>query len=56
LRKFAPYEESPLDILCERRRMVFSRGPAKGQYQGTRYIPTRMGNRVREILSEAGVL
>lgn len=56
LRRFAPYEESPLDILCERRREMVPAGPYKGRYQGTRYVPTRLGKRVREILRERGIL
>jgi hypothetical protein len=56
LRRFAPFEESPLEILCERRRQTIGSGPYKGRYQGTRYVPTRLGKRVREILQEWGVL
>lgn len=56
LRPFAPFEESPLEILCERRRETVPSGPYKGRYQGTRYVPTRLGKRVREILQESGIL
>lgn len=56
LRPFAPWSESPLEILCERRRQTIPDGPYKGRYQGTRYIPTKLGDRVREILEESGVL
>jgi hypothetical protein len=56
LRRFAPWDESPLEILCERRRETVPSGPYKGRYQGTRYIPTRLGKRVREILQEWGIL
>lgn len=56
LRPFAPWEESPLAILCERRRETVPAGPYKGRYQGTRYVPTPLGKRVREILREWGVL
>ena len=56
LRRFAPFEESPLEILCERRREVVPSGPYKGRYQSTHYIPTKLGKRVREILEEKGVL
>ena len=56
LRKFAPYEESPLDILCTRQRHTVPSGPYKGRYQGTRYIPTKLGMRVKEILQEWGVM
>jgi hypothetical protein len=54
LRSFAPYHESPLDIICERRREVFDKGPLKGTYQGTQYVLTKLGKRVREILKEIG--
>jgi hypothetical protein len=56
LRRFAPWTDSPLEILCERRRMMVPDGPQKGRYQGTRYIPTRLGHRVREILRERGIM
>lgn len=56
LRRFDPYAESPLDLLCERRREVFSRGPGKGTYKGMRYIPTALGKRVRQKLKELGKL
>lgn|GEM_PF-6388050 len=56
LRPFAPWEESPLDILCERRRETVPSGPYKGRYQGTRYVPTPLGKRVRQLLQEWGVL
>jgi hypothetical protein len=56
LRKFAPFAESPLEILCDRRREVFSKGPMKGQYKGTRYVLTRLGNRVKEILIEKAII
>jgi hypothetical protein len=56
LRPFAPWEESPLEILCDRRRETVPSGPYKGRYQGTRYVPTPLGKRVREILQEWGVL
>lgn len=55
LRKFSPWD-SPLDILCERRRETVPNGPFKGMYQGTRYIPTRLGKRVRAILHEQKIL
>ena len=55
LRKFSMWD-SPLDLICERIREVFPKGPAKGQYQGTRYVPTRLGKRVREILEESGAI
>lgn len=56
LRRFAPYSESPLEILCDRRRETIAKGPFKGRYQGTRYVPTMLGKRVREILQEWGIL
>lgn len=56
LRKFAPFAESPLEILCERRREVFPSGSNKGEYKGTRYTVTRLGARVREILAAQGGL
>ncbi|TMJ20177.1 MAG: hypothetical protein E6G92_10615 [Alphaproteobacteria bacterium] len=56
LRKFAPWQESPLEILCDRQRVMVSNGPFKGRYQGTRYSPTPLGRRVRDILTEWGVL
>jgi hypothetical protein len=56
LRSFAPFEESPLEILCRRQREVVAKGLHKGKYQGTRYITTKLGDRVREILCEWGVL
>jgi len=56
LRRFDPWSESPLEILCERRRETIAKGPFKGRYQGTRYVPTRLGHRVREILQEWGIL
>lgn len=56
LRPFAPWDDSPLEILCERRRVTIASGPYKGRYQGTRYVPTRLGGRVREILQELGIL
>jgi hypothetical protein len=56
LRRFAPYSDSPLEILCERRREIVPTGPYKGRYQGTRYVPTRLGRRVREILQEWGIM
>jgi hypothetical protein len=56
LRPFAPWDESPLEILCDRHRETVPSGPYKGRYQGTRYIPTPLGRRVREILQEWGVL
>ncbi|WOF43182.1 hypothetical protein KNJ79_19000 [Sphingopyxis indica] len=56
LRPFAPWEESPLEILCRRQREVVAKGPYKGKYQGTRYLPTSLGKRVREILNEWGVI
>jgi hypothetical protein len=56
LRRFDPYAASPLDLLCERRREVFSRGPAKGNYRGMRYIPTALGQRVLRKLKELGEL
>ena len=52
LRRFAPYDESPLDILVRRTREVWTDAPLKGQYRGTRYTPTNLGVRVREILLE----
>lgn len=55
LRKFSIWD-SPLDLLCERRRETVPSGPYKGRYQGTRYIPTRLGKRVREILQEQKIL
>jgi hypothetical protein len=56
LRRFDPYAASPLDLLCERRREVFSRGPAKGNYKGMRYIPTALGQRVLRKLKDLGEL
>jgi hypothetical protein len=56
LRRFDPYAASPLDLLCERRREVFSNGPAKGNYKGVRYIPTALGKRVLQKLKELGKL
>lgn len=56
LRPFDRWAESPLEILCERRRETVATGPYKGRYQGTRYVPTRLGVRVREILQEWGIL
>jgi hypothetical protein len=56
LRPFAPWTDSPLEILCERRRETIASGAEKGRYQGTRYVPTRLGQRVREILQEWGIL
>ncbi len=56
LRRFAPWEQSPLEILCDRRRETVPSGPYKGRYQGTRYVPTPLGKRVREILQEWGVV
>ena len=56
LRRFDPWSSSPLEILCERRREMVQAGPYKGRYQGTRYIPTKLGRRVRDILVERGVL
>jgi hypothetical protein len=56
LRRFAPYAESPLDIICTRHREVFRTGAQKGQYKGTRYSLTRLGQRVRAILMAEGVL
>lgn len=56
LRRFDPYALSPLDLLCERRREVFSRGPAKGTYKGMRYIPTALGQRVLQKLKDLGKL
>ena len=52
LRRFARFSDSPLEILCERRREVFPSGPSKGLYRGTRYYPTKLGARVYEILKE----
>jgi hypothetical protein len=56
LRRFAPWTDSPLEILCDRRRETFPSGPDKGRYQGTRYVPTPLGKRVHQILEEWGVL
>lgn len=56
LRRFDPFAASPLDLLCERRREVFSRGPSKGSYKGMRYIPTALGTRVLQKLRELGKL
>ncbi|NJO13872.1 MAG: hypothetical protein HC870_01235 [Rhizobiales bacterium] len=56
LRRFDPVAQSPLDLLCERRREVFSRGPHKGNYKGMRYIPTALGQRVLRKLKELGML
>lgn len=56
LRRFDRWADSPLEILCERRREVVPSGPYKGQYQGTTYIPNKLGKRVREILQEWGEL
>jgi hypothetical protein len=56
LRRFAPYHESPLDIVCERRREVFDKGPMKGTYQGVQYVLTKLGKRVRDILKELGII
>ena len=56
LRKFAPYDESPLEILCVRRRETVPTGPYKGRYQGTTYEVTKLGARVRDILKEMGIL
>ena len=56
LRKFAPWDESPLEILCDRQRVMVPEGPFRGRYQGTRYLLTPLGKRVRDILVESGVL
>jgi hypothetical protein len=56
LRRFDPYAASPLDLLCERRREVYVRGPGKGNYKGMRYIPTALGRRVLQKLRELGKL
>ena len=56
LRKFDPYAQSPLDLLCERRRIVFARGPDKGTYKGMQYVPTALGRRVLQKLRELGKL
>lgn len=54
LRQFEPYTPSPLDILAERQRETFEDGLYKGRYRGTRYRPTRLGQRVLEILRSWG--
>lgn len=54
LRRFAPYTDSPLELLCERRREVFARGRDKGVYKGIRYIPNALGRRVFQKLKDLG--
>lgn len=54
LRRFAPYYDSPMEIICERRREIHSGGPLKGTYQGIQYVLTKLGKRVRDILKEWG--
>jgi hypothetical protein len=53
LRPFSMWD-SPLDLICSRVREVVAKGPFKGKYQGTRYVPTKLGKRVREILELSG--
>lgn len=55
LRRFSMWD-SPLDLICTRAREVVPNGPYKGKYQGTRYIPTTLGKRVRQILEESGAI
>lgn len=56
LRRFDRFAESPVELLCERRREVFSRGQAKGIYKGMRYIPNALAGRVLKILRDTGQL
>lgn len=55
LRPFSTWD-SPLDLICTRKREVVHDGAYKGRYQGTRYIPTQLGGRVKQILEEQGVI
>ncbi len=54
LRRFDPFAESPIELLCERRREIFTKGEHKGTYKGMRYIPTRLGGIVHRILKQQG--
>ncbi|MEZ5742299.1 MAG: hypothetical protein R3D89_00875 [Sphingomonadaceae bacterium] len=58
LRRFDRFAESPLEIICDRKREVFAKGDAhgEGQYKGIRYVPNRLGERVLQILEERGAL
>lgn len=50
LKQLAPYMSSPIEMICTRERRFFP----DGKYQGTVYNPTKLGERVREILIEQG--
>lgn len=55
LRRFSTWD-SPLDLICTRVREVVPNGAYKGKYQGTRYVPTKLGKRVRQILEQSGAI